>query len=97
MNEVMEKTSILLEKLENSETIKNIKRVKNEALKNPHLLSLLKEYEETQAENIKEEILKNPLFKEYKEEEIELNLFIMSMNQELKKIKGKGDCSHENH
>ena len=97
MNEVMEKVNLLIEELEKSSTIQNLKKKKNEVFSNPHLFSLLKEYEEARKEEIKQEIIQDPLFQEYKEEEININLLILEINQRLKKIKEKGECNCENH
>ena len=42
---------------------------------------------------LKEEILSNELFNKFKDKEINLNILIMSINKELKKIKGDKNCS----
>ena len=54
---------------------------------------LKKELDNTeQVQKIKEEIYKNNLYQEYKKSETELNILILQINNELKKINNKGKC-----
>ena len=57
------------------------------------LQELLNEYHVSKNESIKEEILENDLFREYKSKETDLNILIMSINQKLKTINNERRCS----
>ena len=92
MEKLLEKINILKETLDETETIKEIKRLNKELENNQDLLSLIKEYNYTQDERLKEQIIKNELFKKYKHQEAELNFLILEINQELKKITKKDKC-----
>ena len=57
------------------------------------LLKLLEEYNNTKDEKIKEKIISNELFREYKLKETDLNIMIMSINQKLKTISKERSCN----
>lgn len=56
------------------------------------LVQQIEKYNYSKDERIKEEILKNNVFREYKHQEAELNILILEINQELKKITKKDKC-----
>ena len=56
------------------------------------IITLIEKYNYTQDERIKEKIISNEEFREYKHQETELNLLILEINQELKKITKKDKC-----
>ena len=58
-----------------------------------NLLKALNNTKETNDIRLKEKILSNKLFKEYKDKEIDLNVLIMQINNKLKEISDKGKCS----
>jgi len=97
MNELMDKIDKFLKELDSSKMVLDIKDIQEKIKKDKELSSLLEEYKSYPKESLKEEILEHPLFQEYKIKETELNLFIMDMNQRLKKISNSGKCEHENH
>ena len=93
MERLIEKVNNLKEQLNNEEVVKEIKKLNKEIKKDKELLDLVKKYQETHDENLKEEIIKNSLFRKYKEKETDLNIIILSINQRLKEISKKDKCS----
>ena len=92
MNELMEKVENLKKSIDKTTEVQELLRLNKEILKDDDLLSKIKEYQVTQNEKLKKEIIKHPLFLKYKEKETDLNLLILRINQELKKLKDKGSC-----
>ena len=93
MEKLIEKVNNLKEQLNKEEVVKEIKELNKEIKKDKQLLELIKKYQQTHDENIKEEIIKNNLFRKYKEKETDLNIIILSINQRLKEIAKKDKCS----
>ena len=93
MNELMDLVDDLKKELDNTKEVKEIKEIQKEVERDDHLLSLIEKYNLTKDEKIKEQILSNELFNKYKDKEINLNILIMSINKELKKIKGDKSCN----
>lgn len=92
MEELYEKIDNLKKTLDETSTIKEIKRLTKEISKNKELIELIEKYRYTQDERIKNQIISNEQFKEYKHQETELNFLILEINQELKKITKKDKC-----
>lgn len=92
MEELYVKLDNLKKILDETETIKEIKRLTEKIKENKELLDLIKKYNYTKDERIKEQIISNEEFMEYKHHETELNLLILEINQELKKITKKDKC-----
>lgn len=92
MNELIEKVENLKKSIGKTTEVQDLLRLNKEILKDKELLSKIKEYQVTQDERIKKEIIKHPLFLKYKEKETDLNILILKINQELKKLKDKGSC-----
>lgn len=92
MNELMDLVDNFKQSLDETNEVKNIKRLNKEISKDKELLNTIKEYNLTKNEKLKEKILSNELFNKYKDNEIELNLLIMKINSELKKISIKKGC-----
>ena len=97
MNELIEKVDNLKKSLDSSDMVLSLKEVEDRVKKDSTLIGLLEEYQIYPREDLKEMILSSPLFQEFKIKETDLNLFIMDMNQRLKKISSKGECHHESH
>lgn len=89
----MEKVENLITALNNTSTIKELEEINKKVEKDLELKKLLEEYSTTKNEELKKRIIENKTFQEYKEKETEVNLLIMDINQRLKKIKKKEDCS----
>ena len=87
MEELLEKVAMLKESLNNTSEVKNKKNNKCTSLQEK-----IKKYQETKDEKLKEEIYSNSLYKKYKQAETELNILILRINKELKKINSKGKC-----
>lgn len=92
MEELIDLVDNLKLSLDKTEEVKNIKKLNKEISKDEELLNDIKKYNLTHDESIKSKILSNELFNKYKDNEIELNLLIMKINHELKKISIKKGC-----
>ena len=95
MNELIDKVENLKSELNSSSLILDIKECLERIDSDPELKRLLDEYSIYPREDIKNKILENSTFQEFKIKETELNLFIMEMNLKLKNITRKGSCHHE--
>ena len=93
MNELIDKINNLKNELNNTKEVQEIISINRLISQDKDLLDKINKYNLNKDERIKEEILKNKLFKEYKDKEIDLNILIMKINSELKKINSKGSCS----
>ena len=94
MEELIEKLSSLEKELENTELVKDIKELNKKISNDKELLKLLDDYKLKPTEENKYKIIKNDLFKEYKDKETDVNLLIMQINQKLKQISNKDQwCS----
>ena len=89
MDELIEKLSSLEKELENTELVKDIKELNKKISNDKELLKLLDDYKLKPTEENKYKIIKNDLFKEYKDKETDVNLLIMQINQKLKQISNK--------
>lgn len=92
MNELIDKVENLKRSLDESQEVQDLLRLNKEIMKDKDLLSKIKEYQINPKESLKQEIIKHPLFLKYKEKETDLNVLILMINQELKKLKDKGSC-----
>lgn len=88
----MSRVDNLIEEIDKSNLISDIKEIQDKIFNDKELLSLLKEYENNPNNNVKDRIISNPLFCDYKEKEIDLNIFIMEINRRLKEISKKEGC-----
>ena len=93
MKELIEKVENLKKELDNSQEVKHIKELNSKINDNKELISLIEKYNETQNERIKEQIINNEFFREYKLSENEINYIILEINSKLKQISKKGSCS----
>lgn len=93
MERLLELTEQLKKELDEQEEIKKIKELNQKIQKEKQLQEQLLAYQKEKDPSIKEQIYKNKTYQEYKEAETNINLLIMEINQELKKIKNKGKCN----
>lgn len=93
MEELLEKLAYLKAALDDTDCIKQIRRLNVLINNDQSLRSLIENYKSTNDERIREQIIKNALFREYKHEEAELNLLILEINKELKQITKRGQCN----
>ena len=93
MKELIEKIDNVKKELDNSKEVKHIKELNSKLKDNKELISLIEKYNNTQDESIKEQIVSNEFFIEYKLSENEINYIILEINSKLKQISKKGSCS----
>lgn len=93
MNELINLVDDLKKDLDNTKEVTELLKVKEKVLQDKELLSKIEKYNLTKKKELKEEIISNEIFNKFKEKEIDLNILIMSINKELKKIKGDKHCS----
>ena len=86
MNELMDKLEQVKEALDQTEVVQEVKKINEEVMKDKELLEKIEKYQRSQDPSIKEEILKNKIFRDYKQKETNLNLLILEINQRLKEI-----------
>lgn len=92
MNELIEKVENLKQSISELDKIKEIKELNKEIIKDKELLKLVEEYNLTQDEKLKKEIINNELFKKYKVLETDINVIILEINSKLKQINNKDKC-----
>ena len=92
MEELIVRVNNLIDKIDNSDIVKDIKISNERVMNDKSLLKLLEEYNKTQDEKIKRKIISNDLFQEYKLKETDLNIMIMFINQKLKTISKERSC-----
>ena len=92
MNELMDKVDILIKEIDNIECVSKIKKLNNIILDDDKLIKLIEEYKINRKDEIKNKIIKNKKFIEYKKYETDINLLIMEINSRLKEINNKGKC-----
>ena len=92
MNELIDKVEQLKRSIDDTKEVKELLRLNKKIMQDKDLLNKIKEYQVNPQESLKEEIVGHPLFLKYKEKETDLNVLILMINQELKKIKDKGTC-----
>lgn len=88
----MEKVDILLNKLNEQECVKEIKKLNNKLVMNKELLDLIKEYRITGNEEIKNKIISDEIYSKYKHYENEVNFIILNIRSKLKVINDKKGC-----
>lgn len=93
MEKLMTKMDNLLKVLDENIKIKEAKKLREEVFNNDALVKLITEYNNTNNNDLKNSILKNELFQEYKSKETELNILILEINQKLKELTKRGNCS----
>lgn len=92
MNELIEKVDNLKKSISELDKVKEIKELNKEIIKDKELLNKIEEYNRTQDEKLKQEIINNELFKKYKVLETDINVLILEINSKLKQINDKGKC-----
>lgn len=92
MEKLIEQVEILKKSLDNTTEVKNIIILNKKIKDSNELQEKINKYKERLNNNLKEEIYNDSLYKEYKEAETNLNILILKINKELKKINSKGKC-----
>ena len=88
----MNKMDNLIESIDSSNLVKDIKELNKKIEKDQELSKLLKEYSNYPTKELKDKIMTNKLFQEYKVKETDLNILILEINSKLKKISNSGGC-----
>ena len=83
----------LISSLDNSSIVKEIKEENTKLKQDKELMKLLEEYKLNPSDKLKEKVMNNKLFQEYKEKETNLNLLILDTNQRLKELNNRGGCN----
>lgn len=89
MEELIEKVNILKEELDKDTNIIKIKDLNKLIKEDKELLDLISKYKITRNEEIKNKIISNQLYLEYKHYENEVNFIILKIRSELKNITNK--------
>ena len=92
MEKLYEKLDNLKEVLNETETIIKLKEITEKVMQDKELLKQIEDYNYTKDERIKDKILNNQTFREYKHQEAELNLLILEINSKLKEMTKKDKC-----
>lgn len=92
MEKLYEKMDNLKDILDETECVKELKRLNREINQDKDFIKLIEDYKNTNDERLRDEILSNKLFREYKHQEAELNFLILEINQKLKQISKKDKC-----
>ena len=95
MNELIENVDNLKKSLDENEKIIKLKEINKKIMKDEELLKDIEEYNRTNNLELKNKIINNNLFREYKHNEAECNFIILEINKRLKEISNKGKCNHE--
>lgn len=91
MEKLLEKLDNLEKALDEEEIVKEIRKL-NARIKAEKIEDLVARYHITQDNKLKEQILQNELFREYKEKETDLNILILKIKERLKEITKKDKC-----
>lgn len=92
MNDLMGKVDNLINSIDNTKQVQEIKKINEEIMKDEELMKMIRKYQENGSEDLKKEIINNKLFSDYKDKETELNILILELNKKLKSINDKGKC-----
>lgn len=92
MEKLIEKTNRLLEEIDKLSQVKRIRQLNKIISRDIKLRELIDNYNYNKTDNLKRRIIDNNLFKEYKDNETDINLLIMDINSRLKSINGNKGC-----
>lgn len=92
MEELIEKLEQLKKEISALDIVEELHKRKDEVMNDSRLVEKIEEYKKHPEESLKKEIISSPSFLAYKETETEIDLLILQINQEFKKIRKKYDC-----
>lgn len=99
MSIIIEKTYKLLDTLDNSKLIRDLKKYKQKLLQHPQALSLIKEYNQTTnletKLTIKKVLYQIPEYTKYIELYNELSLIIFQINKKYQMFTNTKKCHHQ--
>lgn len=93
----MNKTDNLIKSLEETKEIKTLKEKNKLLQEQKELLKDIHEYQLNPNEELREKIINNKFYRDYKKCENDCNFLILGINQRLKEVTKKGKSCHENH
>lgn len=96
MNEIILKTYELIDELDKSSVIKELKLSKEMLITDKHILDMILDYRNTNDPKIKEELYKNEYYKTYMKNYNELFFMVMKINSYYKSVTDKRMCRNEN-
>lgn len=92
MKELVCKVNNIIDIIDKLDCVVDIKKINEKIYSDKELMSLLNEYQTYPNEKLKNKIISNSLFQEYKEKEIDINILIMEINQKIKMISSERSC-----
>ena len=92
MEELIEKLEQLKKEISSLDIVEELHKRKDEVMNDSGLVEKIEEYKKQPKESLKKEIISSPSFLAYKEMETEIDLLILQINQEFKKIRKSYDC-----
>lgn len=93
MEELITKIEIFKNYLEKDEIIKETKKVLEKINNDKELIKLIEEYKSKPIDELKYKIYSNENYRRYKELENDINIMILQINNKLKEITSKDQCS----
>lgn len=94
MNELYQRINELKNNLDNESCIQDLIVSMEEIKNNEKLVSQIRAYNIKRSDELKRKILSNNEIIKYKHQETEVNLLILEIRKELKRITSKGGCSN---
>ncbi len=91
MEELYEKLDNLKKVLDEQKEVIAIREVKKKVIEDQELSKLLEEYQDNKL--LLRKVEENKLFQEYKTKETDLNILILKINERLKELTKKDNCS----
>ena len=95
MNEIILKTYELIDELDKSSVVKELKLSKEMLITDKHILDMILDYRNTNDPKIKEELYKNEYYKTYMKNYNELFFMVMKINSYYKIVNDKRTCHNE--
>ena len=92
MEELIEKLENLKKSVYDTQEVQEYLQAKSALFSDKLLIDKLEMYHENFDIKLKKEIIKSPSFLAYKEKETAVNLLILEINQEFRKIRGNYHC-----
>lgn len=92
MEELIEKLENLKKSVYDTQEVQEYLQAKRALFSDKLLIDKLEMYHENFDIKLKKEIINSPSFLAYKEKETAVNLLILEINQEFRKIKGNYHC-----
>lgn len=93
MEELIRQVANLKESLNNTTEVKTIIELNKTLATSKELQEKITNYKERINDSLKAEICQDEFYQKYKAAETDLNILILKINKELKKINSKGKCN----